>query len=186
MGTLLTTACCGPLGVSGMLGLGRGLTTCRLRSMDRSSLSHCGASCSGWMLATVFVRFTTPLTTLLTLAMLDNVLLSSYDMELSSLGIVGKLAALAVCLILFICCSILKGVLGVLDASGVSGGKSELILGLMDSDPSPAPLMSPGVLLLDLFLFSSVSMWSSSLGDWVTAMVAEKKSFRVLCLAPVA
>ena len=123
-------------------------------------------------------------------AMLDNVLLSSYDMELSSLGIVGKLAALAVCLILFICCSILKGVLGVLDASGVSGGKSELILGLMEvlvnSDPSPAPLMSPGVLLLDLFLFSSVSMWSSSVGDWMTAMVAEKKSFRVLCLAPVA
>ena len=57
---------------------------------------------------------------------------------------------------------------------------------LVDSDPSPAPLMSPGVLLLDLFLFSSVSMWSSSVGDWMTAMVAEKKSFRVLCLAPVA
>ena len=61
------------------------------------------------------------------------------------------------------------GVLGVLDASGESVGRSELILGLMEvfvsSDPSPGPLTSSGVLLLDLFLFSSVSMWTSSLGD---------------------
>ena len=145
----------------------------------------------------MLARLTTPFITSLTLLMLECVLLSLNCMLSSSLSILGRIAALAFCLIFCICKAIL---LGVLVAPGVvltSSGISELILGLIEvlvsRDPSPGALMFSGVLsLLLLRLSSSVSMVLLvsllvllELGEGVTAMVAEKKSVSVRCLAPV-
>ena len=106
----------------------------------------------------------------------------------------GSTAALAFCLIFCICRAILLGVLVAPGVVSPSLGISELIRGLMEvlvsRDPSPGALTSSGVLSLLLLRFSSVSMVLLvsllELGEGVTAMVVEKKSVRVRCLAPVA
>ena len=123
--------------------------------------------------------------------MLECVLLSLNDMLSSSLSMLGRTAALAFCLIFCICRAILLGVLVAPGVESTSLGASELILGLIEvlvsNDPSPGALRSSGVLSRLLFRFSSVSIGVFGslveLGDGVTAMVVEKKSVRVRCLA---